>query len=160
MTSHGFQICTICGIYQFQCCKFSGSSFTDGLQNTMMTSLWRHFIILGFKISKLYETGYKLWTCQVLNPSVIWIKFYRDFHRTPQNSLWRHYDVTLKYLAFKIAHFVKLNERHQPGKFHLPRLSGSNFTRTGGSPPKTYMLSKSPVLIGLKLNLAFRPFNV
>ena len=117
-----------------------------------MTSLWRHFMILGFDISIFCETGYMLPTCQLSNPSVIWIKFYRGFYRTPKKTLWRHYDVTSQYLAFKIAHFVELNKRYQPAEFYWPRLSGSNFMRAGGKHPlpQTYTLSKSPVLIGLK----------
>ena len=34
-------------------------------KNTIMTSLRRHFIFLGFEISVFYETEYKLSTCQV-----------------------------------------------------------------------------------------------
>ena len=53
-------------------------------------------------------------------------------------------------MDLKIENFVELNKKYQPAKFHWPRLSGSNFTRAGGKHPQTYMLSKSPVLIGLK----------
>ena len=68
--------------------------------------------------------------------------------RHPKTPLWRHYDVTSQYLVFKIAHFVELSRSYQPAKFHLPRLSVSNFMRAGGKhPPQTYTLSKSPVLI-------------
>ena len=56
-------------------------------KNTMITSLWRHFMMLGFEISIFCETGYRLSTCQVSNPSVIWIKFYIGFYRTPQNTI-------------------------------------------------------------------------
>ena len=40
-------------------------------KNKIMTSLSRHFIILGLKISIFCETGYKLSTCEVSNHSVI-----------------------------------------------------------------------------------------
>ena len=39
--------------------------------NTMITSLWRHFIFLGLGIFIFCETDYKPSTCQVSNPSVI-----------------------------------------------------------------------------------------
>ena len=57
---------------KFQCCRFSGSSFIKkrDYKNTVMTSLWRHFIFLGFKISIFCETDKKLSNCQVSNPSV------------------------------------------------------------------------------------------
>ena len=64
------------------------------------------------------------------------------FIRHPKN----HYDVTLKYLVFKIVHFVELNRRYQPAKFDWPRLSESNFTRVGGThlppPPNLHDLKK------------------
>ena len=66
-----------------------------GYKNTMMTSLWRHFIFLGFEISIFCETDHKLSTCQVSHPSVIWTKFYRGWYKTlPKTimtSLWRHF---------------------------------------------------------------------
>ena len=111
---------------KFQCCRLSGSSFTEGLQkhnyDVIMTS-FHNFGIRNFK--------------------------------TPKKRLWRQYDVTSQYLAFKIAHFVKLNRRYQPAKFHWPRLSGSNFTRAGGKHPcpPNYTLSKRPVFIGLSFYL-------
>ena len=51
-----------------------------------------------------------------------------------------------------MAHFVELNRKYQPAKFHCPRFSGSNFTRAGGKHPSPRLntLSKCPVLIGLK----------
>ena len=77
--------------------------------------------------------------------------FTEVFIRHPKKPLWRHYDVTSQYLAFKVAHFVELNRGYHPAKFHWPKLSGSDFTRDGGEhPPQTYTLSKSPVLIGIK----------
>ena len=54
---------------------------------------------------------------------------------------------------FKCTMLKTLNSGYQPAKFHWPGLSGSNFTRACGKhppPPQTYMLSKSPVLIGLR----------
>ena len=48
----------------------------------------------------------------------------RGFYTTPLKS---HYDVTLQYLDFKIAHFVELNRSYQHAEFHWPRLCGSNF---------------------------------
>ena len=74
--------------------------------------------------------------------------------------------MTSQYLVFKIAHFVEINRRYQPAKFHWPRLSGSKFTRAGRKhppPPPTgqiYTLSKRPlnpyrvkaVLASLQLN--------
>ena len=44
-------------------------------------------------------------------------------------------DKWTQHLVFKIAHFVELNRRHQPAKFHWLRLSGSNFTRAVGKLP-------------------------
>ena len=145
--SHGFQICIFCGTYQklsaCKACKLSGSSFTEGLQkhndDVIMTSLH----IFGIQ---------KLSSYQVSNSSVILIKFYGDCYKTTQKPLWRHYDVTSQYLVLKIVRFVELNRSYQPAKFHWPRLSGSNFSRAGGKPPQTCnTLSKSPVLIGLKI---------
>ena len=81
-------------------------------KNTMM-SLWRHCILLGFKISIFCKTGYKLSTCQVSDSSVIWIKFYWGFIRHPKIPWWRQYGVTSQYLLFKIAHFVEINRRCQ-----------------------------------------------
>ena len=121
---------------ELQWCRLSWSSFTEGL--------WRHFIFLGFEISIFCETGYKLSTCQVSNPPVIWIKFYKGFKKKPSKQLWRHYDVTSQYLVFKIAHSVGPNRRHQPAKFHLPRLSASNFTRAGGKHPLRLTCSQKP----------------
>ena len=49
--------------------------------------------------------------------------------------------------GFQNYTFVELSRSYQPAKFHLCRLSGSNFMRAGGKhPPQTYMLSKNPVL--------------
>ena len=56
---------------KFQCYTLSESSFTQGLQNTMMTSLRRHFMLLEFEVSIFCETDYKLSTCQVSSPSAI-----------------------------------------------------------------------------------------
>ena len=69
----------------------------------------------------------------------------------PTKQLLHHYDVTLQYLVFKIAHFVSLNRRHQPVKFHWPRLSGSNLMMAGGKhpPPQTYTLSKGLTLFDM-----------
>ena len=57
---------------KFQCCKLSGSSVTEELQNhnvdVIMTSL-PIFGILNFHI--FCETTYKLSSCQVSNSSVI-----------------------------------------------------------------------------------------
>ena len=77
--------------------------------------------------------------------------FTEVFIRHPRKPLRRHYDVTSRYLAFKIVHFVELNKRYQPARFHWSGWSGSNFTRAGGKhPPRLNTLSKSPVLIGLE----------
>ena len=74
-------------IAKFQCCKFSGSSFTEGLQkhnyDVIMTS--RH--ILGFEISIFCETNYRLSSCQVSNLSVIRIIFYRVDIRHPKTIM-------------------------------------------------------------------------
>ena len=89
-------------------------------KNTMMTSLWRHFIFLGFEVSIFCETGYNLSTCQISNPSVIWIKFYGDWYKTAKKPLWRNYDVSSQYLVFITAHFVKLIRSYQPAKYSTP----------------------------------------
>ena len=124
----------------YQPAKFSavdclGQALQRDYKNTMMTSLWRHFIILGFKIFIFCETSYKQSICKVSNPSVIWMKFYRGFYKTPQKWLWRHFDVSSQYLTFRISHVVELNRRYQSTNTHLPMLSGSNFTRAGGKHP-------------------------
>ena len=57
--------------YQPQCCKLSGSSFTEELQkyndDVIITSLH----ILGFEIFIFCESTYKLSSCQVSSSSVI-----------------------------------------------------------------------------------------
>ena len=45
------------------------------------------------------------------------------------------YDITSQYLAFKIPHYVEFNRKYQPGKFHWPSLSGSNFMSAGEKHP-------------------------
>ena len=112
------------------------------------TQRWRHSDVISWfwdsKFPFFCETGYKISTCQVSNPLVIWIKFYRGFYKAPQQPLWRHYDVTSQHFVFKIAHFVELKRGYQPAKFHRPRLSGSNFTRAGGTPPPDLHALKMP----------------
>ena len=44
----------------------------------------------------------------------------------------------------KFAHFVNLNRRYRPAKFHWHRLSGSNFTRAGGKHPSDLHALKMP----------------
>ena len=56
---------------KFQCCRLSGSSFTEGLQEHNDDVIMTSFIILGFEIFIFCEIGYKLSTCQVSNRSVI-----------------------------------------------------------------------------------------
>ena len=72
---------------KFQFYRLSGSSFTEGLQkhndDVMMTS----FYTLEFKISIFGKTVYKLSTYKVSNSSVIRMKFYRGFYKTPQNTI-------------------------------------------------------------------------
>ena len=89
--------------------------------------------ILGIQNFSIFcENDYKLSTCQVSNSSVIWIKFYRSWYKTPPKTLWCHHDVTSQLLVFKIAHFVELNKSCLVAKVHWPSFSGSNFMRAGG----------------------------
>ena len=117
--------------------------FSQFLKKDFKDTVWRHFIILGFEISIFCGTSYRLSSCQVSNPSVIWIKFYRGFHKTPpktiMTSFWRYFTI----FGFNIIYFVELNRRYQPAKFHWPRLSGSNFMRAGGTPPPPPRLTRS-----------------
>ena len=54
-----------------QCCRLSGSSFTEGLQKRNDDVLMTSFHFLGFRTSVFCETDYKLSTIQVSNHSVI-----------------------------------------------------------------------------------------
>ena len=65
-------------LQSFNAVDFLSQVLLRDYKNTMMTSLLPHFILLEFEISIFCETSYKLSTCQVSNPSVIRIKFYRD----------------------------------------------------------------------------------
>ena len=56
---------------KLQCCRLTESSFTEGLQKHNDDVITTSFHDLGFEISIFCETGYKLATCQVSNPSVI-----------------------------------------------------------------------------------------
>ena len=57
------------------------------LERNYKTQLWHHFIILGFEVSIICETGYNLSTCQVSNPSVIRMKFYKSFYKTSRKTI-------------------------------------------------------------------------
>ena len=93
-----------------------GQVLQRNYKNTMMTSLWRHFTFLGLEISIFGETAYKLSSCQVWNSSVIWIKFYRSFYKTPQEtimtSLWCHFTIFGFQTVFLIIH-VPLTMSHR-----------------------------------------------
>ena len=97
---------------KFQCCRLSGSSFTEVSQEHIDDVIMSSFHIVGFEISIFCEMDYKLSTCQVSNPSVISIKFYKVSIRNPKKHLGCHHDVASKYLASKIAHFVELNRSY------------------------------------------------
>ena len=136
---------------KFQCCRLSGSSFTEGLQklnDDVISWFWDSKFPNFVKLVISYQPA------KFQIPQLSESNFTEVFIGHPKKPFWRHYDVTSQYLAFKIAKFMELNKRYQPSKCHWPRLSRSNFTRAGGKhppPPKTYMLSKSPVLIGLRM---------
>ena len=73
--------------------------------------------------------------------------------RHPQNS----YDITSQYLVFKIAHFIELYRSYQPANFiGLGCLDQILRGLVENTPPQTYTLSKSPVLIGLKVTFLGR----
>ena len=69
---------------KFQCCKLSKSSLTEELQKHNDDVIMSSLRIFG--ISIFYETAYKLSSCQVSNSSIIWIKFYRGFYKTPKKN--------------------------------------------------------------------------
>ena len=121
---------------KFQFCRLSGSSFTEGSQkhndDVMMTS----FHTLGFTISIFCKIGYKLSTCKVSNPSVIWIKLYRGFIRHPQNtimtSLWRHF----KLFGFQNCTFGRnLMEAFSLANFIGLGCLDQNLRKGGGNTP-------------------------
>ena len=56
---------------KFQCCRLSGSSFTEGLQKHNDDIIMTSFHIFGIRISIFCETDYNLSNCQVSSPSVI-----------------------------------------------------------------------------------------
>ena len=80
--SHDFKICVFCGTYQV---------LQRDYKHTMMTSLWHHFIFLGLEIFIFCETGHNLSSCQVSNPSVIWINFTEVAIRHPK----KHHDAIM-----------------------------------------------------------------
>ena len=145
--SESYQLAT------FQCCRLSGNVLQRDFKSTLMTSLWRHFMILEFETFIFCETGYKLSTCQVSNPSVIWIKFYRGISLdTPKN----HYDVimtSLHSIWLSKLYILKnvINSISLPNFIGLDCLNQILRGLVENTPSQTYMLSKSPVLIRLNL---------
>ena len=77
-----------------------------------------------------------------------------NFTEVGIRHLQKHYEVIMmslhNYLVFEIAHFVELNK-----SCLLPKFIGIAFSDqilrglVVNTPPQTYTLSKSPVLIGL-----------
>ena len=60
--------------YQFaelQCFRFTGSSFTEGLQKHNDDVIMTSFHILEFEISAFCETNFNLLACQVSDSSVL-----------------------------------------------------------------------------------------
>ena len=51
---------------KFQCCRLSGSSFTEGLQKHNDDVIMTSFHIFGFDISTFCETYNKLSTCPLV----------------------------------------------------------------------------------------------
>ena len=154
--SNGFQICIFCETSKQKQSTSACNVDCLGhvLQRDYKTQWWRLydvFSFLGFEVSIFCETNYKLLSCQVSNPSVIWIKFYRGVGiRHTKEGLWRYYDFPSEYLVFKIAQLVKLNRSYQLAKFHWSGLSGANCTRAGGKHPSPDLhVLKSAALIGL-----------
>ena len=79
---------------KFQSCRLCGSSFTEELEkhdDDVASS--RHFILLDYEICIFDE--YRLSTCQVSSLSVVCIKFYGGWYKTPINAImtssWRHF---------------------------------------------------------------------
>ena len=67
----------------FNAVDFLGQVLQRDYKNTMMMS----FHSLGFEISIFCETDYKLSACEVSNPLVIRIEFYRGWYKTPKKLL-------------------------------------------------------------------------
>ena len=109
--------------------------------------------ILEFEIFIFCETDYQLSCCQVSNPSVIWIKFYRGWYiKTPKSD----YDVimtSLQNICFSKLHILQ----NLIENINLPNFIGLGYldqilrglVENISPPPQIYTLSKSSVFIGL-----------
>ena len=85
-----------------------GQVFQRDYKNKIMTSWWRHFIILGFKISIFVKLAISYQPAKFQIPQLFESNFTEVFIRHPKIPLWRH----SQYSDFKIAHFVELNRSY------------------------------------------------
>ena len=142
---------------KFQFRRLSLASFIDRFRKTMMTSSWRHFMLLGFENLKFSETLYRLSSLQVSNRLVVWIGFYGGYCKRYQilplfllmTSLWRH----LSSLSFQICIFCRAWHKLSACKFQLSRMSGCSFTEGRGwkTPPSCCTGRKKPSAFRVKL---------
>ena len=73
---------------KFQCCRLSGSSFTEGLQKHNDDVIMMSFYDFGVRNFHIFcETGYKLSACQVSNPLIFESKFTEVFIGYPKKLL-------------------------------------------------------------------------
>ena len=135
-------------LQSFSAVECLGQVLQRDYKNTMMTSLWRHFMILDSKFPYFIKLVISYQPAKFQMPQLSASNFTEVFIRHPKNALWRHYDVTSQCLTFKIAYSVEFNRGYQPGKFHWPRLSGSSFTRADGKhfPPQLTLSQKAQSL--------------
>ena len=71
-------------VRSFRAAGCLGQVLQRNWKNTMITSSGRHFIMLQFKIFVIGESENRLSVWQVSSLSVVWIKFYGGWYKTPK----------------------------------------------------------------------------
>ena len=73
---------------KFQCCRLSGASFTEGLQNPNDDCIMMSFHIWGFEISIFCETDYKLSESSFTEVGIKHPKKHYDVIMTSLHNIW------------------------------------------------------------------------
>ena len=72
---------------KLECCRLSGSCFTEGLEkhNDEVVMTWLH--IAGIRNFHIFMKLDRLLIDQVTNLLIVWIKFYGGWYKTPKNTI-------------------------------------------------------------------------
>ena len=110
-----------------------GKFYRQIMKTIMMTSSWRHFMLLRFENLTFVQLNIGYHLCKFQS----WLSashFMEVSVRPSKSLLWRHYHVISYHWASKLAYFLEHDIGYQPSKYQCSKMSGSNFIE-GVDPP-------------------------